>query len=348
MNNNEELLEWQSKIENTSPKATVKRILVKQKGNISENAIPARVVAAEGRLFLVKAEMGITPQYYECLKAGRIISANSNSKLVAVGDQVKILPEKKINNHKIGNATILAVDSRETFLSRKDIRTPEEQLIAANIDYLIIMASAQMPCYNTRFIDRLVVASELGGLTPVICINKMDLDDEKYVLSDMEVYQKLGIEVFLTSFTEGIGVSILKEFVSTKKSVIIGPSGVGKSTFINELLGKSIQKVSIVSSKTSKGKHATSFVRLFELLDGGEIIDTPGIREFALYGIDAEELTLYFHDFDDFYENCHFMPCSHTHEPGCAIKEAVDKEKISIVRYESYLNMYETLITKSY
>jgi ribosome biogenesis GTPase / thiamine phosphate phosphatase len=347
MNRNDELLEWQSKIEETSPKATSKRILVKLKGAIPDSAINARVVAAKGRLFLVKTKDDLAPRYYECLKAGRIISANENSKLVAVGDRVKILPEKKETNENIGNATIIAVEARDTFLSRKDIRTPEEQLIAANIDHLIIMASAQMPSYNTRVIDRLLVAAELGVLEPVICINKMDLGEENYVLEDMDIYKKLGIEVFLTSFTERIGLSKIKDFISSKSSVLIGPSGVGKSTFINELLGKKIQKISDVSNKTTKGKHITSFVRSFELPEGGEIIDTPGIREFALYGIGAEELTLYFHDFDDYYEDCRFMPCSHTHEPGCAIKRAVENEQISIERYESYLNIYETLKNNS-
>jgi len=346
MNRNEELLEWQSSIENTSPKATNKRILVKTKGVIPDYALDANIVASEGRLFLAKVNS--SERYYECLKAGKLISPNKNSKLVAVGDRVKILPEKDDNSQKIVNATIIAVQPRETFLSRKDIITPEEQLIAANIEYLIIMASARMPDYNTRLIDRLLVASELGGLTPVICINKIDLFDEDYILSEMQIYKNLGIEVFLLSLIEKKGVEEIKDFVSGKSSVLIGASGVGKSTLINELLNKNVQKISIVSDKTSKGKHTTSFVRSFELSGGGEIIDTPGIREFALYGIEPEELTLYFHDFDDHYENCRFMPCTHTHEPGCAIKEAVENDEISIERYESYLNIFESLQTKSY
>jgi ribosome biogenesis GTPase len=345
MDRNEELLEWQSKIENISPKATNKRILVKNKGFIPENALDAQVVASEGRIFLVKSKS--TERYYECLKAGRLISPNKNSKLVAVGDSVKILPEEDSKPHKISNATIIAVQPRETFLSRKDIRTPEEQLIAANIEYLIIMASASMPDYNTRLIDRLLVAAELGGLTPVICINKTDLWEEEYILEDMQIYKELGIDLFLMSLTEKRGVEEIRLFLTGKSSVLIGASGVGKSTLINELLSENVQKINIISSRTNKGKHTTSFVRSFELPGGGEIIDTPGIREFALYGIKPEELTLYFHDFDDHYENCRFMPCTHTHEPGCAIKEAVENEEVSFDRYESYLNIYDSLQTVS-
>jgi ribosome biogenesis GTPase len=346
MDRNEELLEWQSKIENISPKATSKRILVKNKGIIPDNALDAQVVASEGRLFLVKAKS--SERYYECLKAGRLISQNKNSKLVAVGDRVKILPENNDYTQKIGNATIIAVEPRETLLSRKDIRTPEEQLIAANIEYLIIMASASMPEYNTRLIDRLLVAAELGGLKPVICINKTDLLEEEYILEDMQIYKELGIDVFLMSLTEKKGVEEIRKFLTGKSSVMIGASGVGKSTLINELLSENVQKISIISSRTNKGKHTTSFVRAFKLPEGGELIDTPGIREFALYGIKPEELTLYFHDFDDHYENCRFMPCTHTHEPGCEVKEAVEHEEISFDRYESYLNIFDSLQTGSY
>ena len=343
MEKNDELLEWQSKLEETLPKATNKRVLIKKSGRIPDNAKKGKVIAATGILFLVKNIESEITRFYECVKAGAIISQNENSTLVSVGDAVWILPEKDDCKERIGKGTIIRIDERHSFLSRMNLRTTSERLIASNVEYLLIMASLRMPKYNKRLIDRLLIAAELGELTPIICINKIDLGDDKKVDMDMQIYKEMGIEVFLTSFIEDYRADSLKEYIKDKSSVLVGSSGVGKSTFINNILGTDVQKISDVSSKTSKGKHTTSFVRLFELPEGGEIIDSPGIREFGLYGIQAEELTLYFHDFDNYYEHCRFMPCTHTHEPKCAVKQAVENSEINFERYESYLNIFDSL-----
>lgn len=348
MDRNEELLEWQSKIEESSPLATTKRVLVKEKGKIPDDALRGRVIAVKGRSYLVRSLEQNDSGLFDCYKAGTIISKNKNSSLVAVGDYVFVLPEKLEKKEEIGNGTIIAVEERSSFLSRTDIRTPAERLIAANIDHLVIMASARQPRYNKRLIDRLLVAGELGNLKPIICLNKIDLGDDKKIKDDLSVYYELDIDIFLTSFNTKEGINEIKNFLKERSSVLIGASGVGKSTLINSLLGKQVQKISDISKKTSKGKHTTSFIRMFNLADSGEIIDTPGIREFGIYGLEQQELTLYFHDFDEFYENCRFMPCTHTHEPGCAIKEAVENNEIDEERYESYLNIYESLNTKKY
>lgn len=343
MDKNEELLEWQSKIEEKSPIATNKRVLLKAKGSIPVHAIRCRIVAAEGRRYLVKSLNQKEIQHYECVKAGTLISPYENSSLLSVGDFVQIIAEKTSSTHKIAYGTIIAVEERNSFLSRRDIRTPSERIIAANVDHLIIMASIKQPKYNRRLIDRLLIAAELGNLTPVICINKIDMGSIRDIEKDLKVYRDLEIDIFFTSLTENLGINTFREFLSERSSVLIGSSGVGKSTLINSLFGMDMQKIGDVSKKTTKGRHTTSFVRLFGFEEGGEIIDTPGIREFGLFGIEPEELTLYFHDFDEYYENCRFMPCTHTHEPNCAVKEAVETGQICTKRYESYLNIFESL-----
>lgn len=348
MDKNEELLEWQSKIEESTPLATTKRVLVKAKGKIPDDALRGRVIAVKGRSYLVGLLEDYEIEFYECHKAGTIISQYENSSLVAVGDYVFILPGKRQLQENIGKGTIIAIEERFSFLSRTDLRTPAERLIAANIEHLVIMASARQPRYNKRLIDRLLVAAELGNLEPIICLNKIDLGDKNKIKDDLSVYYDLDIELFLTSFNTNEGVSDIKDFLKERSSVLIGSSGVGKSTLINSLLGKNVQKISDISKKTSKGKHTTSFIRMFNLGDSGEIIDTPGIREFGIFGLEPEELTLYFHDFDEYYENCRFMPCTHTHEPDCRIKEAVENNEIDEERYESYLNIFESLNIKKY
>jgi ribosome biogenesis GTPase len=126
-------------------------------------------------------------------------------------------------------------------------------------------------------------------------------------------------------------------------SVFSGPSGAGKSTLVNYLLGEEVQVTTEVSEKTSKGMHTTTFSRMFDLPAGGAIIDTPGIREFGISDINPEDLSFYFHDFDEYRGNCRFPNCTHTHEPHCGVKDAVEEELITIERYASYLNIFETL-----
>jgi len=208
---------------------------------------------------------------------------------------------------------------------------------------MLIFSSAADPFYNKRLIDRYLVAAIAGGLKPIIAINKSELIDNEILLEDLAVYQEMGIDLFLISVIEKTGLNELYKHLENNKTVITGQSGVGKSTFVNEILGNKQQTVGKISDSTAKGQHTTSFVRMFKAKNNTHIIDTPGIREFALHGISKHELPTYFIDFLEFHNQCKFTPCSHTHEPKCAVKNAVENGQINFERYESYLLLSESI-----
>ncbi|MDC1067946.1 ribosome small subunit-dependent GTPase A, partial [Candidatus Kapabacteria bacterium] len=139
----------------------------------------------------------------------------------------------------------------------------------------------------------------------------------------------------------------LRDYLKNKTTIITGPSGVGKSSLVNFILDDHYQEIREVSKKTAKGIHTTSYVQMFNHPDGGQIVDTPGIREFALWDINKDELASYFIDFLDYNDDCKFLPCTHTHEPNCSIKEAVENGEIDLERYQSYLSLLESIVNKT-
>lgn len=323
-------------------KRKTKRTIIKPDGDLNKNAVKGIVVSTLGRLHQVKLIQN--SKLYDCVTAGIVVSKNDNQSIVAVGDIVDIVIEDNVLQP---SGIIVKVEKRKTHFSRKAIGYKKEHVIASNVDNLVVFMSAIRPQYNRRLIDRFLVSAELNSLTPVICINKMDLVDAIDIKNDLKVYEELGIKVILFS-AKFNDLSEIKLFFSNRVSVLTGPSGSGKSTFINNLIGVDYQNIGEVSNKTSKGKHTTSFVRMFELSDKGVIIDTPGLREFAIWGLEKDELALYFHEFDKYNLSCKYNSCSHIHEPGCAVIEAVENEEIDFKRYESYLYLYETIDEQIY
>jgi ribosome biogenesis GTPase len=306
------------------------------------NLIEGKLIATIGSISLVKCD-GVT---YECQVAGIIKSKYSDSSIVAVGDNVKIeIYDEFSKSSGYQKGTIREVGNRFSKLSRISPQNKNmEHVIGANSDMMLIFMAADNPKYNRRLIDRYLVAAKCGDLTPIIVINKSELGDEETIYEDLYTYtDELGIELFLISLQEKINLDTIELILKDKRTIISGPSGSGKSTFINHLLNNEVQEVGIVSLRTAKGLHTTSFVRMFELPFGGEIIDSPGIREFALWDIDKYELPTYFDDFIEYHHNCKFLPCSHTHEPGCAVLAAVEEGDIDADRYESYLLLLESL-----
>jgi ribosome biogenesis GTPase / thiamine phosphate phosphatase len=318
------------------------RILNVGIGGIPDNSRPGKVIASMGKLYLVKDS---EQELFECVPAGKIITPHIRSTIITTGDNIYYIRDGHLSSESgLPTGAIVIVEQRSNVLSRvAPGRARGEQVIASNVDAMLIFMAADMPAYNKRLIDRYLVASEADGIEPIICINKIDLIERALIEEDLEIYYKLGYKINILSLTTGEGLSELEETVSGKSSVITGPSGTGKSSLINSLTGIESQSVMEISERTRKGTHTTSFSRLFSLKSGGHLIDTPGIREFGLYGIEKEELHLYFHDFDEYRMQCQFSSCTHLHEPGCAVAVALEAGNIDPERYDSYYNIYDSL-----
>lgn len=284
-------------------------------------------------------------QLYDCVVSRSIVTDNPASTLVAVGDRVLCRTEPVSGEIDLLPGVIVKVEERRTKLARESAGNDGiEQVIVSNIDQVVILMAAADPFYNRRLIDRYLIAAELGNVEPIICINKMDLMDEAFVRGDLAMYEEmLGVKTLFVSAEKKRGLETVQPVLQGKTTVFSGPSGVGKSTLVNMLIGEEAQITTEVSAKTQKGLHTTTFSKIFPLPEGGYILDTPGIREFGIWDLSKEDLAYFFHDFDEFRLECRFTPCTHTHEPGCAVKGALEQGWIDPERYESYLNILETL-----
>jgi ribosome biogenesis GTPase / thiamine phosphate phosphatase len=268
-----------------------------------------------------------------------------NLDIAVVGDEVEI----EMNKDNTG--TIVKVSERKNYISRKALKIKGggqrgerlEQVIASNVDSVFVVASTVSPSFNSRFIDRLVVAGESSDMKINIIINKTDLgidDDVKYFA---KLYSDLGYKVFKTSVPERRNIEELRKELERNVNLFFGPSGVGKSSLLNELYPGLNFRVGDVSSSTSKGKHTTVTSVMNKVAEDTYIIDTPGVREFDPYGVKEEDLGHYFPEIAAVADRCKFNTCTHNHEPGCAVREAVEDESISPARYESYLNILRTI-----
>jgi len=277
----------------------------------------------------------------ECSAAGIIASEHGDSSLLAVGDDVGV---ELRHIGEMYDGSIVRVGQRHTRLSRIiPAKNKTEQVMVSNVDQLIIVMAAAEPFFNTRLIDRYLIAADKGDLHPIICINKADLMPKDFLDEQLNVYRDLKYDVVFTSVKKLSGIDELRALLIGKSSVLSGPSGVGKSSLTNILLGNKEQNIGIISEYSYKGMHTTSAVRMFPLPQGGYLVDTPGLREFAIWDLDKDELPYYFPEFEEFRHECKFSPCSHIHEPECAIIRAVHEGLIHPERYQSYLNIRESL-----
>ena len=265
--------------------------------------------------------------------------------LIVVGDYV----EFELNED--GTGVIEKIPERKNYLSRKapfikgvsEKGKRFEQIIAANVDYTFCVVSIDKPKFNNRALDRMLVTAESCETTPIIVINKYDLVKKKKRDFWNELYTTLGYKVIRSSTVTGQGIDEIKELIKGKTSVFIGHSGVGKSSILNQLDPRINQKVGEVSEVWNKGRHTTVTARLFKLDENTFVIDTPGVREIEPYGLTREDITHYFREIAIVARDCKFNSCTHTHEPDCAVKKAVEEEIIPYERYESYLRLVETL-----
>ncbi len=239
---------------------------------------------------------------------------------------------------------VIAVMERTSLLARPDY-AGNKKPVAANIDQIIIV-SASKPGLNEGLIDRYLLAAENIHIAPVILLNKVDLLDDKTLADYKERlidYERIGYRVIYASTKQEHGLDALQKTLEKKTSILVGRSGVGKSSLVNRILPEAEAKTGKVSEATGKGKHTTSAARLYHLACGGELIDSPGVREFGLWNLNRDEATYGFIEFREFIGACKFSNCTHIHEPGCAIQEAIDEGKISSRRFESYHRIIDTL-----
>ncbi len=262
---------------------------------------------------------------------------------VAVGDRV--LFEAPGDADEQNPALITEILPRKNHLIRKSTNlSKQSHVIAANLDQAVITVSLYFPEIKLPFLDRILVTCEVYGIPAVIALNKVDIYRsvaEEQMRSFIDIYEGAGYKVIPCSAHSGEGVEELRELCRGKLSLFSGESGVGKSSLIKALDPSLNPKIGKISSAHLQGKHTTSLYEMYRLSSGGYLIDTPGIRGFGLVELEKEEISKYFPEMLRYADNCRFIPCTHTHEPGCAIKDAVDSGLISPERYNSYLGMLE-------
>ena len=277
---------------------------------------------------------------FECRIKGKILKDSIGAyNPLAPGDVVEFEPDV---NHP-GKGMIISRDPRKNYFSRWNKKRKAPQTIAVNLDLLICVTSPEVPPFRPRFIDRALISSERGEVRPLIILNKTDQKISQQVTDRLDNYRELGFEVLYCSAETGEGVGAVKKMIAQKTVAFVGQSGVGKSTLLNLIEPDINQKTAEVSKKFSRGKHTTCYSIMVKNSDGGTIIDTPGVRELLLYDIEEVELQEYFPEMEPYFGNCTFNGCTHIHEPGCAVLEALDEGKIHHDRYESYTRLIEEI-----
>lgn len=295
------------------------------------------IIKNTGSWYTVKTDDG---RIVECKVKGnfRLKGIRSTSP-VAVGDYVDIIMNAE------GTALISAIDDRKNYIIRKASNlSKQSQIIAANLDQALLIITIKQPETSTTFIDRFLAGAEAYRVPVVLVFNKTDLlndDERRYQQQMIELYETIGYPCIEISAETGMGINQLQTLLKQKVTLVSGNSGVGKSTLINAIIPHAEQRTAEISNAHGTGMHTTTFSEMIELAEGGYLIDTPGIKGFGTFDIERGELTSYFKEIFEFSKDCKFNNCTHTHEPGCAVLQAVENHYISVSRYQSYLNMLE-------
>ncbi len=294
------------------------------------------MVASRGKSFDVRSA---DHQVYRCDVRQKVKVAVKQETPVAVGDDVMFtgLPDF--------TGAIDKVLPRRTTFSRpaKGGEIAHKQIIAANLDQLVIIGSVVSPPLKTGLIDRFIIAGKLGEMSPVVVINKVDLDEAGEAESVVTAYRNAGFMSFAVSANTGSGLTELRDELREHRSLFVGHSGVGKSSILNQLVPGLTLKTREVSDYSNRGKHTTTAIELYELPDGGFVGDSPGLKVMGFDAIDADAVVEYYPEFEKYRGDCKFQPCTHLHEPGCAVKTALNRKEISQFRYENYAAIVASL-----
>lgn len=295
------------------------------------------VIKNTGSWYQVKTDEG---QLIECkIKGNFRLKGIRSTNPVAVGDCVQIIQNQE------GTAFISEIEDRRNYIIRRASNlSKQSHILAANLDQCMLIITVNYPETTTIFIDRFLATAEAYRIPVKLIFNKIDVydeDDTRYLDALIHLYTHIGYSCFKVSAKEGIGIETLKKELAGKVTLLSGHSGVGKSTLINALLPGTETKTGAISSYHNKGMHTTTFSEMFPVEENGYIIDTPGIKGFGTFDMEEEEIGHYFPEIFQTSADCKYSNCTHRHEPGCAVRRAVEEHLISESRYTSYLNMLE-------
>ncbi|PSR06883.1 MAG: ribosome small subunit-dependent GTPase A [Bacteroidetes bacterium] len=278
-------------------------------------------------------------ELFNCRIKGKFrVAGIKSTNPIAVGDVVHF----HLEDHQEGQGIISAIQDRKNYIVRKSVNLSKQvHIIASNMDQALLVTTLAQPMTSTGFMDRFLSTAEAYSIPTIIVFNKIDLYDEEEMM-ELEyreaVYSSIGYKVLKTSAMQGIGLEKLKEELKDKTTLLSGHSGVGKSTLVNAVEPNLDLRTGTVSLSHRKGQHTTTFAEMHPLRMGGDVIDTPGIKGFGMVNMKKEEISHFFPEIFALSEQCRFHNCMHLNEPECAVKSALEENKIAPTRYESYLN----------
>ncbi len=294
------------------------------------------VIKSTGSWYTVRLDAG---EIVECRIRGKFrMEGIRTTNPLAVGDEVNV-------EEGADGFIITGIGKRRNYIIRKSTNlSRESHIIASNVDLALLIVTVNHPVTSTVFIDRFLATAEAYNIPGVLVFNKIDLydcEDVAMLRGLTAIYQKAGYPCYAVSAKTGENIDEIKVLLKDKITVLSGLSGVGKSSLINRIEPALALKTAAISDAHDAGKHTTTFAEMFPLQEGGYIIDTPGLRSFGVIDMKKEELSHFFPEIFSKSSECRFYNCTHTHEPGCAVVAAVEKDEISESRYMSYLSMME-------